>query len=846
MSLQYNQEKKPLAVSAKLASLEGLRGIASLVVVFHHFFFGFLPALIYGELGSKGLIWPKFEEAVAQTPLSLLWNGDFAVMVFFVMSAYVLTYRYFQNYDHSAGKPLQDDCEFILLSAIRRYPRLTVPIFFSSLCVLFFFKFGLLFHKEAVVYTHSFEWLVFLWDLPNASFGDVIRNTFLEVPFVPETRYNNVLWTIYIEFYGSMLAFALIGLTGRLSGRWIIYLLLLWRIGNSPYVGFVLGVVLADMRYTPCCSQLRNWLARPILSWSVGLSGLYLGSFIKGIDNSQNPFYSWLYIVDGGSMPNAQWTHNWGAFLLLTALLSSPEWQRGFSNRFFIWLGRISFAMYLMHSLVLGTVSSWIVTTFSPTHSYGEIMAITLPLTLATVFMVSHLFAKYIDEPNVRVGRTLCKIILKAPLRIGHLYLDPLWALLKIRIQQTVFPGILATAQPFRTTQWKIVSALIIILYIFLYLSLSQDLLSHNPWDTYAIQAEAWWHGQLALDKDYNYLELAHYKNKVYVSFPPTPTLPQFLLYPFFGVDTPSNLLNTFYAIVGFYLATRLLEVKTGWKRISVPITAVFGSSLLPMSVCGGVWFQAQMLSFALTISAFLLVYEAKYSTIRIHLGFLCLALSVGCRPFQVLYFPVLLWLANQQQVPGSNEFHLNYKHTIIQSFKFLLLPCIIGSLFFWYNWTRFDNPLEFGHNYLPEFQNAALGQFSPDYIPGNFKNSLQLPYLTEDGKLTFPRFDGMLFFLANPIIMIYFLKLHQWKRQQTGLNILIITLLLTHVILILSHRTMGGWHFGNRYFADIIPVLLLYLRANDFKANYSDVALCLLGVTLNAYGTLWLYLNWP
>jgi uncharacterized membrane protein len=124
--------------------------------------------------------------------------------------------------------------------------------------------------------------------------------------------------------------------------------------------------------------------------------------------------------------------------------------------------------------------------------------------------------------------------------------------------------------------------------------------------------------------------------------------------------------------------------------------------------------------------------------------------------------------------------------------------------------------------------------------------NSLKLPYLTEEGRLSFPRFDGMLFFLANPIIMIYFLKLNQWKRQQTGLNVLIITLTLIHALLFMSHRTMGGWQFGNRYFADIIPALLLFLRINNFKANSYDVFLCILGVSLNTYGTLWLFLDWP
>jgi len=418
-------------------------------------------------------------------------------------------------------------------------------------------------------------------------------------------------------------------------------------------------------------------------------------------------------------------------------------------------------------------------------------------------------------------------------------------------IKQTISSSFRTAIKPFGGVEWKIVPAFIALLYIFLYSSLNQNLLSHSPWDSYALQAQAWWHGQIELDKDYSYLELAHYKNHVYVSFPPTPTFPQFLLYPFFGVNTPNNLLNTLYAITGFYVAALLLEVKTEWKRISIPITAVFGSSLLALSVNGGVWFQAQLLSFILSTLAFFLVYTAKNSNIKIHLGFFCLALSVGCRPFQALYFPVLVWLVSQTPETQLNthtksSFYLKSKQLIIRNAQYFLLPCLIGSIFAWYNWIRFDNPLEFGHSNLVEIQNATFGLFDFHYIPENFRNSLQLPHLTEEGRLSFPRFNGMLFFLANPIIMVYFLKLHQSKRQQLGLNILIISLVIAHVLLILSHLTMGGWHFGNRYFADIIPVLLLYLRANDFRANFSDIALCVFGVILNTYGTLWLFLNWP
>lgn len=389
---------------------------------------------------------------------------------------------------------------------------------------------------------------------------------------------------------------------------------------------------------------------------------------------------------------------------------------------------------------------------------------------------------------------------------------------------------------------WSIACVGILLLYVFLYFALQQGWLSHNPWDSFAVQAKAWWHGNAHLDKDYPHLELAIYKQQYFVSFPPVPTLPHFLLYPFFGDNTPNTLLNTLYAVVGFILAVRLVRVAYCWKRFFIPVAAIFGSNILFMSVSGGVWFQAQLLAFDLTMLAFLLVVSPSAPRWVKHAGFLSLALAVGCRPFMLVYFPVLLWIVAKE---NSADQTISTKIRLLNTLPFLLLPVLIGALLAWYNWIRFDNPFEFGHNYLPEFVRSKLGQFSWRYIPRNLADSFRLPHLTEKGGLAFERFDGSLFFLVNPIFCIFFLKLRFWKKSLTPLNLLLIGMILIQIMLTLSHKTMGGWHFGNRYFTDMIPALLLFIRCNEAKSDLSDVHIGLFAVALNAYGTLWMLLNW-
>lgn len=77
------------AEGRRLRSLDGLRGLAALVVVLHHSLL-LLPSLAgayeYPRWVSSGPAW-----ALTWTPLHLLWDGPAAVTVFFVLSGLVLT-----------------------------------------------------------------------------------------------------------------------------------------------------------------------------------------------------------------------------------------------------------------------------------------------------------------------------------------------------------------------------------------------------------------------------------------------------------------------------------------------------------------------------------------------------------------------------------------------------------------------------------------------------------------------------------------------------------------------------------------------------------------------------------
>ncbi|WP_368259248.1 acyltransferase family protein, partial [Blautia wexlerae] len=72
----------------RLRSLDGLRGLAAVIVLVHHALL-VIPALAapyYGQTVQPGLPW-----LLVHTPLHLLWAGTEAVYLFFILSGLVLT-----------------------------------------------------------------------------------------------------------------------------------------------------------------------------------------------------------------------------------------------------------------------------------------------------------------------------------------------------------------------------------------------------------------------------------------------------------------------------------------------------------------------------------------------------------------------------------------------------------------------------------------------------------------------------------------------------------------------------------------------------------------------------------
>lgn len=375
----------------------------------------------------------------------------------------------------------------------------------------------------------------------------------------------------------------------------------------------------------------------------------------------------------------------------------------------------------------------------------------------------------------------------------------------------------------------------VLLILVFLFFVLIHDiiggtLLESSPYNSYTLQALAWRSGRLDLGRDYPWLELAICNGRYYVSFPPVPTLIMLPLTYIFGESTPDNIVVLVFAllmITAVYFCIR----KNEGSEITASFWAIFlvlGSNLLWMCTDGSVWFLAQSLNMVLCLFAILSALNGK----RI-LSFILVALAVGCRPFSALLFIPLFLYFMEEDIKNLPE--LSRTKRILPLWKILIGPVLIAGAYAFFNYLRFRNPFEFGHSFLPEF-NRGTAQFSFANIWPNLKCILRPVTLDQNMRPEFPIYDGFLFFLANPFFIIAFTRFRKLRPYQIGC----IACMGLNLLLLLMHRTFGGWQFGARYTVDLLSyAFLLCLPSFREKPKNWEVLLGAFAVMFNLYGTI-------
>lgn len=330
----------------KDASLEFLRGAAAVVVLNGHVLRAFAPAAEGGDNAAQSL----------KTSLAFIaFNGGSAVYLFFVLSSYVLVKRYFQF----------REAPDLLLGAVKRLPRLAGPVVVTVLLSCAIFKLDLYFFADAAAVTQS-EWLGRFGNAPRvlspetASFGDAFLQGAWRTFIYGDKYYDSSLWTMTVEFWGSMLTFALAPIFFFLQDRWA---LLSWFcIATAVFLAlqvsfFFCGFPASLLLYPLLAMGFRpNWWVRgAMVTVSLALLG-YAGDAV-GI---YRPFAVLETAVSDDVGLRQACVAIPASIMLVYAVLSAdqpPAWLSGKVARF---LGDLSFPLYLVHVPVICSLASWV------------------------------------------------------------------------------------------------------------------------------------------------------------------------------------------------------------------------------------------------------------------------------------------------------------------------------------------------------------------------------------------------------------------------------------------------------------------------------------------------------
>ncbi len=381
----------------RFMELEGLRGIAAVMVVFYHYLIAFYAFAFFSN-GTTMATAPNtwFEPAIHGNPLMALVSGSFAVALFFVLSGFVLSIGFFQTGKEGIIKKL----------ASKRYFRLMLPALASVFICYILIKLGLSHAQQASIITHS-GWLGVQWNfIPHIY--DVFVNGTWGIFTIGQSAYNNVLWTMMIEFAGSFLVFGALLIFGKSTHRWVLYLALLIITCNTWFLGFILGMILADLTANGFVQRKKRklWFISSLLA-----VGIFLGGY--PFSGTQGTIYEYLTI------PHLVGTVNFvsiymlvGATAIVSLVVMSTQVARVLALKYISKLGTYTFSLYLIHLPILFTF-----TTFGFIHlhnHFGYNMSVILALlaSVPLIIIATYLFERYVDKPSIRFSGYLAAIYL--------------------------------------------------------------------------------------------------------------------------------------------------------------------------------------------------------------------------------------------------------------------------------------------------------------------------------------------------------------------------------------------------------------------------------------------------
>ncbi|KIL96002.1 hypothetical protein FAVG1_00741 [Fusarium avenaceum] len=436
---------RPVENLRPTAYLDGLRGFAALLVYCHHhqlWAHGIVEQdhVFENSFGYQG----KYHFATFPFVRHFFSGGHYAVSTFFILSGYVLSLKPLTLIQAGEHNQLGD---VLASSLFRRWIRLYLPLIFA---MVFYITFLHIFGLWTRIMTKQGSWYDEMWtfyyEFKNFSFV-------YKVGGEPWLSYNRHLWSIPVEFRGSIvvftaqMAFSRCSKNARLWCETGLIFYFMYIADGSFYAMFVAGMLLCDLDLLASKGDLPRFLARlepakEFIFYHLLVFSLFLGGVPSENDKveqlAKNRGFYYLSWFKPQAVYDYKWFYLFYAAVFLVASIPRIFWLKSFfETRFCQYLGHISFSLYLVHGPVIWTIGERIYMAvgwqneemmkniphwanklpLSMSGPLGLELSVLLPqlILVPLTFGLAHFATRFIDTPCVKFAAWFYKKALGDP-----------------------------------------------------------------------------------------------------------------------------------------------------------------------------------------------------------------------------------------------------------------------------------------------------------------------------------------------------------------------------------------------------------------------------------------------
>lgn len=325
--------------------------------------------------------------------------------------------------------------------------------------------------------------------------------------------------------------------------------------------------------------------------------------------------------------------------------------------------------------------------------------------------------------------------------------------------------------------------------------------------------------------------DLSYYKGKWYG---PWGIIPALLLIPLQiikGKFIPIFYLSVFFSslntVLMYFLLRRIkrefLPQLSAFNICIFLLLFAFGTIQFYVGTLGSVWHVDQITTSFLGTFGIYILFRKERKFIHYLASITCFSLALLGRPTIALLnvLPIALYIYDSFMKRKLTDLQKIRKLLFKEVFLLCMPLFIFLSIFFLYNYVRFDNILEYGFRYIHEAPyleqlRKQNGPFSIKNVPQNLWYMLfEIPSISLGEKINF-NFNlkgDSIFFLTPPLLAIFLASPFIMRGKKITFHPYIGSLWITSIMTLLPslmHYGSGWMQFGYRYALDINVLLVL------------------------------------